>query len=112
MEIEEGGGGRKGGASLWSGLKSMFHGRPRGADTASATMDRQRRLEHSSYSYSCLGQSNTRNTPDNQETYGVGQSAALARNISYSHESVFQMDPHHAQVRRHTVIIMSFLLIV
>ena len=102
METEEGGGGRKGGASLWSGLKSMFHGRPRGGETASATMDRQRRLEQSSFSYSCLGQGHSK-TIEAEESYGVGQSAA--RNISYSHESVFQMDPYVVQVRcLHTAI--------
>ena len=95
MEIEEGGGGRKGGASLWSGLKSMFHGRARGGETANATMDRQRRMEHSAFSYSCLGQGKA-NTIEADESYGVGQSAA--RNISYSHESVFQMEPHYTQV--------------
>lgn len=100
MEIEEGGGGRKGGgASLWSGLKSMFHGRPRAGEAGSATMERQRRLEQSSFSYSCLGQGQASKV-EAEETYGVGQSAALSRNISYSHESVFQMEPHFTQVRQ------------
>ena len=88
MELEEGGGGaRKGGASLWSGLKQIFHSRAR----TESTMERPRRLEHSAFSYSCLGHSNTKGV-ETEETYGL-QSSALSRNISYSHESVFQMDP-------------------
>ena len=102
MEIEEGGGGRKGGASLWSGLKSMFHGKVRAGEGGSATIERQRRLEQSSFSYSCLGQGQASTTNgEAEESYGVGQSAALSRNISYSHESVFQMEPHYTQVRQY-----------
>ena len=62
-------------------------------------MERQRRLEQSSFSYSCLGQGQASKV-EAEETYGVGQSAALSRNISYSHESVFQMEPHFTQVRQ------------
>ena len=98
MDLEEGGvGGRKGGASLRSGLKQMFHGRPRGTESS--------RLESSTYS--CLGHSNN---VEIDETYGL-QSSALSRNISYSHESVFQMDPHHSQVGG-VFIIMSFRLLI
>ena len=92
MQLEEGGGGRKGGASLWSGLKQMFNSRAKGGPGPEA------RLDHSVYS--CLGHSNNVE-PD--ETYGL-QATQLSRNFSYSHESVFQMEPHHTQV----TIIMSF----
>ena len=86
MDLEEGGGGgRKGGASLWSGLKQIFHSRQR----------TESRLESSAYS--CLGHSNN---VEIDETYGL-QSSALSRNISYSHESVFQMEPHYTQVRQY-----------
>ena len=81
---------RSGGGSLWSGLKQMFHPRPQ-------PPQRPARGSSSTLSYSCLG--NSRRAAEDADPYGGGtQSAQLNRNMSYSHESVFQMDPHIVQV--------------
>ena len=89
---------RSAGGSLWSGLKQIFHNKSPGQPPPpeATSNSRPRRLEHSSFSYSCLGNSNSRNVED--EMYGdtgsgMASQSSLSRNISYSHESVFQMDP-------------------
>ena len=90
-----------GGGSIWSGLKQMFNNKPsQGPGPVEAG---QKKLQHSAYSYSCLGNSSRRTDDDMYE--GPAGSQALSRNISYSHESVFQMDPYVVQVRYlHTAI--------
>ena len=86
---------RQSGGSIWSGLKQMFNNKPSpGPGQVEAG---QKKLQHSAYSYSCLGNSNRRTDEDMYE--GPSGSQALSRNISYSHESVFQMDPYVVQVR-------------
>ena len=83
---------RQSGGSIWSGLKQMFNNKP-----SPQTVPGQKKLQHSAYSYSCLGNSSRRTDEDMYE--GPTGSQALSRNISYSHESVFQMDPYVVQVR-------------
>ena len=92
---------QSGGGSIWSGLKQMFNNKPsQGPGPVDAG---QKKLQHSAYSYSCLGNSSRRTDDDMYE--GPAGSQALSRNISYSHESVFQMDPYVVQVRcLHTAI--------
>ena len=86
---------RQSGGSIWSGLKQMFNNKPSpGQAEAEAG---HKKLQHSAYSYSCLGNSSRRTDEDMYE--GPTGSQALSRNISYSHESVFQMDPYVVQVR-------------
>ena len=85
---------RSGGGSLWSGLKQMFHPRAQGGPQPP---QRPARGSSSTLSYSCLG--NSRRAAEDADPYGGGaQPAQLNRNMSYSHESVFQMDPHIVQV--------------
>ena len=87
---------RSGGGSLWSGLKQMFHPRPQ-AQGGPQPPQRPARGSSSTLSYSCLG--NSRRAAEDADPYGGGaQPAQLNRNMSYSHESVFQMDPHIVQV--------------
>jgi len=79
---------------LWSGLKHMFHQRQR---TPSRNRNERRQFptELSSLSYSCLGQARQ----EEEEMYGMNnqQRARLSRNLSMSHESVFQMEPLPSQ---------------
>lgn len=89
---------RSAGGSLWSGLKQIFHNKSPGQPTPpeASINSRPRRLEHSSFSYSCLGNSNSRKVEDDMygdSGSGMASQSSLSRNISYSHESVFQMDP-------------------
>ena len=86
---------QSGGGSIWSGLKQMFNNKPSPHAQAEAGPG-QKKLQHSAYSYSCLGNSSRRTDEDMYE--GPTGSQALSRNISYSHESVFQMDPYVVQV--------------
>ena len=89
---------RSAGGSLWSGFKQMFHAKnapeypPRGQQPPQPPQRPTKRLEHSSFSYSCLGNSNSRQRSED-DIYGNQTPTSLSRNISYSHESVFQMDP-------------------
>lgn len=87
---------RQSGGSIWSGLKQMFNNKP-SSQTGPQSGTAQKKLQHSAYSYSCLGNSSRRTDEDMYE--GPKGSQALSRNISYSHESVFQMDPYVVQVR-------------
>ena len=87
---------RQSGGSIWSGLKQMFNNKPSPGPPGQAEAG-QKKIQHSAYSYSCLGNSSRRTDEDMYE--GPTGSQALSRNISYSHESVFQMDPYVVQVR-------------
>jgi hypothetical protein len=111
---------------LWSGLKQIFHsGRPgslarpnsrqRSATAAATTLttthtssNRLRPLSRGdlqSLSYSCLGQARRREGAEEEdedyeeeEEYMREQARRLSRNLSLSHESVFHIDSHNAQV--------------
>ena len=87
---------RSGGGSLWSGLKQMFHNKSPAPQDSNNT-EKRRRLEQSSFSYSCLG--NAKTQKHEEDIYvGPGPQGSLSKNISYSHESVFQMDSPHIQL--------------
>ena len=90
---------------IWSGLKHMFHQRQR-TPSRNRNERRQFSTDLSSLSYSCLGQARQ----DEEEMYGINsqQRSRLSRNLSMSHESVFQMEPLPSQVFRKTFAI-SFL---
>jgi len=79
---------------IWSGLKHMFHQRQR-TPSRNRNERRQFSTDLSSLSYSCLGQARQ----DEDEMYGINsqQRARLSRNLSMSHESVFQMEPLPSQ---------------
>ena len=80
---------------IWSGLKHMFNQRQR-TPSRNRNERRQFSTDLSSLSYSCLGQARQ----DEDEMYGMNsqQRARLSRNMSMSHESVFQMEPLPSQV--------------
>lgn len=79
---------------IWSGLKHMFHQRQR-TPSRNRNERRQFSTDLSSLSYSCLGQARQ----DEEEMYGINsqQRSRLSRNLSMSHESVFQMEPLPSQ---------------
>jgi len=79
---------------IWSGLKHMFNQRQR-TPSRNRNERRQFSTDLSSLSYSCLGQARQ----DEDEMYGMNsqQRARLSRNMSMSHESVFQMEPLPSQ---------------
>lgn len=91
---------------LWSGIKSIFHQRQR---TPSRSRG-DRRQDHSltSLSYSCLGQARQQEEEDIYGGFGERSGNCrgreriprerLSRNLSMSHESVFQMEPLPNQV--------------
>ena len=95
---------RQSGGSIWSGLKQMFNNKPSPHTVPGQSGPGQKKLQHSAYSYSCLGNSSRRTDEDMYE--GPTGSQALSRNISYSHESVFQMDPYMVQVRYLHIIVV------
>lgn len=79
---------------IWSGLKHMFNQRQR-TPSRNRNERRQFSTDLSSLSYSCLGQARQ----EEEEMYGMNsqQRARLSRNMSMSHESVFQMEPLPSQ---------------
>ena len=78
---------------LWSGIKQIFNNKPRNRGTGPR---RQFSSEQQSLSYSCLG--NPRAEEEEEEYRRIQNARRLSRNLSLSHESVFQMDPHPTQV--------------
>ena len=109
---------RSAGGSLWSGFKQMFNNKnapeypPRGQHPQPPQRP-SKRLEHSSFSYSCLGNSNSRRSEDDMYGGSSPAQSSLSRNISYSHESVFQMDPPNntSEVRMIVMILVLTLII-
>ena len=63
----------------------------------------------SSLSYSCLGQARQEEEEEEYGGFGEGRGARsrerLSRNLSMSHESVFQMEPLPSQVQRTVTVI-------
>jgi len=95
--------------TLWSGIKNMFHQRQR---TPSRSRERRQESSLSSLSYSCLGQARQQEELDEDSYGGFGDPRAgvrgrererLSRNLSISHESVFQMEPLPNQENRQEV---------
>ena len=91
VEEEQGNGFNKK-KGLWSGIKQIFHAKPRRPNRQPR---RQFSSDLSSMSYSCLGEARR----EEEEEYMRNQAARrLSRNLSLSHESVFQIEPNLIQV--------------
>ena len=108
---------------LWNGLKSMFNGSSSTGSNKSSSRESGRRSrggpfghdQLQSLSYSCLGNKGERRAEEEVEYHMRDSVARLSRNLSLSHESVFQMDPHISQVGlnyRYICIFTSFSFLI
>ena len=99
---------------LWSGIKQIFNGstgKPRTRESGRNARSRPFSNDLQSLSYSCLGNGKRKEEEEAELEYHMRDSVArLSRNLSLSHESVFQMEPHISQVGNCCVFQLLFVV--